>query len=243
MMQTEDDAGRVARAERMWSGAFRVSLFIIAIQLAAAAYFARAIWSLNRVPMHWNAAGQIDRWGAGREAALILFVLPAVSAFTMAILRFASMTGPRREGLAATPRLLASVFIAVPLLLLGVVVMIGSGMVSRAPWGPSLWQGRVILAAAGLLVAGLGNFLGKTRRNWWMGVRTPWSLESDLAWAKSNRLAGRLMVVTGLCTVLAAAALDVRAAAFVLAGGSIVMATASVFTSWWVWRRDPDRTA
>jgi uncharacterized membrane protein len=44
----------------------------------------------------------------------------------------------------------------------------------------------------------LGNFLGKIRRNFWLGIRTPWTLSSDIVWERTHRLGGWLFVASGL---------------------------------------------
>ena len=242
---TLDDAtqARLARADRIWNGAFVWALAIVLAQFGAAAYFAQALWPLARVPLHFDIAGHVNHWGSGRQAARVMFIVPFVSLCVLGALRLITKTGPRREGLAATPRLFAAVLVGVPLMLLAVVIVIGGSMLAPAPEAAIGWRVRIVLGLWGALFAGLGNFLGKTHRNWWMGVRTPWSLSSDLAWAKSNRLAGRIMVLTGLATMLAASFAGVRMATIALAGGTVVMALSAVYVSWAVWRRDPNRTA
>jgi uncharacterized membrane protein len=57
---------------------------------------------------------------------------------------------------------------------------------------------RPILAGTGLLLATLGNYLPKTRYNYVMGVRTPWTLADERVWDQTHRLAGPLMMLGGL---------------------------------------------
>lgn len=64
----------------------------------------------------------------------------------------------------------------------------------------------IILTAVGLLFLIIGNFLPKTRRNWLMGVRTPWTLSDDRVWDSTHRLAGPLFILSGL-TIIADAIL------------------------------------
>jgi uncharacterized membrane protein len=44
----------------------------------------------------------------------------------------------------------------------------------------------------------IGNLLGKVRRNFWMGIRTPWTLASEEVWIATHRLGARLMVAAGI---------------------------------------------
>ena len=59
----------------------------------------------------------------------------------------------------------------------------------------------VLLAAVGLVLMVVGNYLGKVRSNFFFGIRTPWTLSSELSWNRTHRLAGRLLVALGLVTV------------------------------------------
>ena len=49
-----------------------------------------------------------------------------------------------------------------------------------------------------LLLAVLGNYLPKTRYNYVMGVRTPWTLSDERVWDQTHRLAGPLMMAGGV---------------------------------------------
>jgi uncharacterized membrane protein len=44
----------------------------------------------------------------------------------------------------------------------------------------------------------IGNYFGKTRKNFFLGIRTPWTLASDEVWGRTHRLAGRLFILQGL---------------------------------------------
>jgi uncharacterized membrane protein len=57
---------------------------------------------------------------------------------------------------------------------------------------------RVVPASVGLLFVLLSNLCPRIQPNWWLGVRTPWTLSSEVSWRKTHRLAGHLGVVVGL---------------------------------------------
>src|SRR5258708_28004997 len=48
----------------------------------------------------------------------------------------------------------------------------------------------------------IGNYLGKLRRNFWAGIRTPWTLASDVVWERTHRFGGWLFVIGGLLGVI-----------------------------------------
>jgi uncharacterized membrane protein len=92
-----------------------------------------------------------------------------------------------------------------------------------------------------LILLVLGAFLGRVAPNPVVGVRTPWSYKSRLAWDRSNRLAGRLFFLLGLIGLIAAPVAPQPLGALSLTGAALIVAALSVFESWRVWRSDPDR--
>ena len=56
---------------------------------------------------------------------------------------------------------------------------------------------RAIPAGVGLLLVVLGNFMGKLTKNFFVGIRTPWTLASDEVWLRTHRLGGKLFVLAG----------------------------------------------
>ncbi|MEL7298668.1 MAG: SdpI family protein, partial [Pseudomonadota bacterium] len=56
----------------------------------------------------------------------------------------------------------------------------------------------------GLLFVVLGNYMGKLRKNFFIGIRTPWTLASDEVWARTHRLGGYLFVAAGIGLMLSA---------------------------------------
>jgi uncharacterized membrane protein len=102
-------------------------------------------------------------------------------------------------------------------------------------WG--LDMTRALLALVGLMFAGLGNYLPRLRSNWWMGIRTPWTLESDAVWRATHRLAGHTFVIAGL--VAMGAALWPGSLAFVVALGAMMLgAFIPAIYSYFAWRRE-----
>ena len=50
----------------------------------------------------------------------------------------------------------------------------------------------------GLLFIIIGNYMGKIKMNWFMGIRTPWTLSSEETWNKTHQLGGKLFMISGL---------------------------------------------
>src|SRR5262249_44821666 len=82
------------------------------------------------------------------------------------------------------------------------VVSLIAGMQGENP----LNLGRWLIAGFFLFFALMGNVLGRVRRNFWMGVRTPWTLASETVWNQTHRLTAWLFVAGGLAGFVAVVA-------------------------------------
>jgi uncharacterized membrane protein len=71
------------------------------------------------------------------------------------------------------------------------------GVILLGSLRPGLDVGRVLVAGILLFLTLVGNVLGKVRRNFWLGVRTPWTLASERVWERTHRLAAWLFVAAG----------------------------------------------
>jgi uncharacterized membrane protein len=63
---------------------------------------------------------------------------------------------------------------------------------------------QLVSLASGVLFLIIGNFLGKLTKNYFAGIRTPWTLENDEVWHRTHRLGGKLFVLGGLFTIVSA---------------------------------------
>jgi uncharacterized membrane protein len=145
------------------------------------------------VPIHWNARGEVDGWAPRTWGA---FLLPGVSALITAILIAAPRISPRGFEMQAFSRIYAPLVAAVAAVMLYITIV-----VLQAALGADVSMDRHALAAAGLLIAFIGNYFGKTTRNFFLGIRTPWTLASDEVWERTHRVSGPLFVGGGLALV------------------------------------------
>lgn len=146
------------------------------------------------VPSHWNAAGQVNGWMSPFWAVA---VWPLLMAGTGALLLVLPAISPRRFEIKPFAHTYEVLLLAVEafLLVVGVCAMLaGAGYAVPIP--------RVVTLAVGALLVVLGNYMGKLRRNFFVGIRTPWTLANDEVWARTHRLAGWLFVVAGLLIVI-----------------------------------------
>lgn len=157
----------------------------------AMASFAVYPWLPADVPIHW------DRWGrpdAFLPKSIGAFVMPLFAIFIIDGLRMLDRLSPAGFEVARFQEAWDSVLTCLALFLGAVhALMLGSAL------GAQLYIHRAVPFSIGLLVAALGCYLPRFKRNWWAGIRTPWTLSSEEAWNDTHQLAGPLWVAGGLC--------------------------------------------
>lgn len=185
------------------------------------------------VPIHWNAAGVVDGYG---DKATALLPMPLIALGLTIILALIPILEPRRRHLIAS----RSPYVLVWLGLLGLMAALTT-LIALSAQGYRLEVGAIIIALVALLFVMIGAVLPGVRSNFFFGVRTPWTLSSELAWTAAHRLAGHLFVASGL-VVLAALILDSLSVATLALGiGIAVSSLASIVYSYLVWRTDPNK--
>jgi len=142
------------------------------------------------MPSHWNAAGQVDGWMPKFWGA---FLIPIMMAVIWLI--FLALPRISPHGFEMEPFLRAWGVLKVTLLAL--MFFIGV-LVLRASKNGGALSETALFCALGILFVVIGNLLGKVTRNFFVGIRTPWTLASEEVWYRTHRLAGKLFVAAGL---------------------------------------------
>ncbi len=184
------------------------------------------------IPTHWNLAGEVDGWGPRFPAA---FLAPAVATGVWLLMRFQASIDPRRDEVersTPTRRLLAGILVA----FMAVVEVLTLGIALGWP----LDMGEAMWPLLGLLFVALGNYMPRVRPNWFLGVRTPWTLASDAVWRDTHRLAGWAFVGAGVLTA-GAMFLPVHARPYVGMAALLLAAGVPLVYSFVRWRREPRR--
>jgi uncharacterized membrane protein len=150
----------------------------------------------ERVPTHWNLRGEVDGWSPRLVGALLA---PGIGLALWLLLPLLRRIDPRR---AHYERFDPTFWLLVNVIVMFMAAMHVLSLGSALGWPVDMT--RSVLVIAGLLFAALGNYLPRLRSNWWMGIRTPWTLESETVWRATHRVAGVTFVVGGLLTVVAA---------------------------------------
>lgn len=204
-------------------GAMVVTAWIVAGQLPENA----------SLPIHWGIDGTPDGF-ANKWTAL--FMPACITAALTLLMAALSRIEPMQANLAKSAGLFRAAW-AGQLGLMIVVHLLEVGV--ALGWGLSV--PRVILATIGVLFVGLGNQLGKSRRMYMVGIRTPWTLANEDVWIATHRLGGKAMVLAGIIWLLLAA-IGLRSSLMMLVGTLALVAAIIVpmAYSYLLWRRLPE---
>lgn len=161
--------------------------------LLIGAMFAAALWAWpqlpDRLPIHWNIHGEVDGWG--NKFMGLLFV-PLIVLGLYVLMVVLPWFDPGKANYQSFQRVYGIIRLAIVAYMSAVYAAM-----LYAAFGHKVNMTSVILPLVGILFIVLGNFLSKIRPNWFVGVRTPWTLSSQLSWDKTHRLAGWLFIVMG----------------------------------------------
>jgi uncharacterized membrane protein len=141
---------------------------------------------------------------------------------------------PRRSNLLASSKAYSAAWITV----VSIGVLAHIGFVTRAT-GTDIDLETLLPATLAIALVVLGNYMGKVRSNFFFGIRTPWTLSSDLSWNKTHRLGGKLLVLAGLGLFPAAFLIeDPSLNAIVTVATLTALAVVLVVYSYLIWKRD-----
>ena len=212
---------------------FRVAAILLALELVVSAWgLAQVGWAAT-VPIHWGPDGSPNGYG---PAWLGFLLVPAITVGLAAMFAAIPAIEPRRDNLLRSASAYRTVAVAVTVLMFGVhVVVVVAGTGRDAP------VALVVGGGVGLLFAAIGNVVSTVRSNYMFGVRTPWTLSSDLSWDKTHRLVGRLFVASGIGIAAASLFGLMQLVIWLLVGSVTIVLVVAFAYSYVVWRNDPNR--
>ena len=180
------------------------------------------------MPTHWNAAGEVDDYTAKAIGAPLIVGIPVFSFLIFKLIPVISPRGFRTESFTGTLNILM-----VATVVFGSVIGVGA---IRAARDTSIDISNFVFVAVGLLFIVLGNFLGKVRKNFFLGIRTPWTLASDEVWAKTHRLGGWCFVIAGLVMAVMGVLVPASGMEWVI-GIVVIIALVPVVYSFFAYRK------
>ncbi|SCP99600.1 SdpI family protein [Anaerobium acetethylicum] len=146
----------------------------------------------DQVVIHWNAAGEPDDYASKAFAAFGLpFILAAINMFT----HFMLNNDPKRANSPVALKLMGKWIVPVVSVIM-IPLSLFTSMGVDAPIA------RTVPAAVGIMVIACGIYLPKCRQNYTVGIKLPWTLDSEENWNRTHRMAGYLWIAGGVCIIV-----------------------------------------
>ncbi len=151
------------------------------------------------VPMHWNIKGEIDRYGDKSELLLIPILLPLLTYLIFLIVpkidpkNKISKMGEKYHHI----RMLLTIFMSILAL-----------FIIYAAKNQSFANPNYIVLTIGILYIFFGNYFKTIKANYFIGIRTPWTLENETVWKETHKLGGKMWFIGGIIVVISSLILD-----------------------------------
>lgn len=179
----------------------------------------------DTVALHWNAAGEVDDTGDKSKLFLMSLLLNGPLYFILLVVPYID------------PKKKMDYQSLYPLRLLLHLFMSGlSYVIIRSAVHPDAHSIQSILSVIGLLFAFLGYYFTKIKHNYFIGIRTPWTLESEEIWVKTHRLASGFWMVGGILIVLIDYVVGKEKAHLFFIGIIAVMTLIPIGYSYWLFK-------
>jgi uncharacterized membrane protein len=156
------------------------------------------VWAYPRLPetvaTHWNLHGVANGWG---PRWVLFLVGPALMVVLMLLMRVLPWLSPKNFEV--------DTFRVTYLQIMLILVCVAGYLQLVLLWvamGHAMNVGRAVVGGVCLLYMLLGNLMAKVRRNFYVGIRTPWTLASERVWNVTHRFGAKTMVVGGLLGLL-----------------------------------------
>ena len=175
----------------------RTTMIIVLILIAAATLAGIVLWNQfpEQMASHWNENDQVDGymsrfWG--------VFLMPLVTLGLLLLF----MVIPQIDPLKANIAQFRGVFNLFITFFIGFMVYIHALTLIWNLGYTGFALSRAMLPAMGLLFILIGGMLRQAKRNWFIGIRTPWTLSSDTVWDKTHQLGATLFMASGVLAVI-----------------------------------------
>ena len=169
-----------------------IAIIVISFIMAFAVYQSPCFPEM--MVSHWNMQSQADGympklWG--------IFLMPIMSAFLFLLFVFLPKTDPLKENYQGFRRYYDGfIFLVIAFLFYPYLLTI------LWNYGLRFNMTKLMVPAMAVLFYYIGILLKNAKRNWFIGIRTPWTLDNDLVWDKTHKLGAKLFKIVGVIGLL-----------------------------------------
>lgn len=204
---------------------------VIWLSLLAPFIYAFFMWNKipEQVPTNLDVQGQPEDY---REKGIAILVLPAANVVVYFILFFIPRIDPRYHHYKLFGPSYQNIRLLIHVMFAGIFAFLINAILRDDPRGFNFF-----MAGMALFFALLGNYLRTVRSNWFVGIRTPWTLSNEEVWKRTHALGGKIFFYGGLILAVVCLFVSEIAAGLVLGAGIGLMALIPIVYSYFQYRK------
>ncbi len=229
-----------------------VKLGLQATALTALTITAIIIWTLGQLPdsgtfpIHWNAAGEPNGFADKKEFTFMMWSLAGVTVFCGLLFAALPKIAPHKTNLMKSSKAYLTAWIGLQIIMTFTIIIVSYSVIKGIQTGSGdaldvSGLVKVLFFSISIFFIIIGNYLPKTRPNWFIGIRTPWSLSSQQSWEKTHRLAGLLFVIFGASFAGLIWLFPLETAIYMFLAGQMIAAFVPVIASYQYWKHADDK--
>lgn len=184
------------------------------------------IWNTlpEKVPMHYNLQGEVNRYGSKSELVFISLFLP----FLMyGIFSLVPYIDPKKQ-----IQKMGSKYQSFKFILTTFMAALAILAIQSAKTGSFGNSGGYIVALLGALYVVMGNYFKAVRPNYFIGIRTPWTLENEEVWKATHRMGGWLWFFTGLGLIVCGLTLGTKISFTIFSISTVIIVAVPIIYSY-----------
>lgn len=208
----------------------RTTTIVSLILVAAALLAGLLLWNRlpDPMPSHWNAAGEIDGymskfWG--------VFLMPIITIVLVPLFLVIPHIDPLKANIAKFRGIFNWFIVGFVAYMLYVYAL-----TLFAALGTPFNMTTMLVPVVGLLFIGVGYMMTHAKRNFFIGIRTPWTLSSETVWDETHKLGSKLFMLAGVLTIVSAFLGETGV--WLILAAMLIAAFVPIIYSFILWRRE-----
>lgn len=171
----------------------KIKIFDVFIWMITFVFVIGVFFLPKTVPVHWDMNWSVDRYGSRYE----LLIVALIPLFIYYGLSFTRAIDPHKKGILSREKTYNLIRMGLSLLM-----VLFAGFIYVMTIKPHMNGTLILCFLFGFMFIGLGNYMPKIPKNYFLGIRTPWTMASEYVWKKTHLLSGYTFVASGVLIIL-----------------------------------------